>query len=77
MRFLHDKLAASDAMVLTPNATLFLALKNMVDYFGLKVFEKAIGVAAVPPGHLEEYGQDYSCSNSFLLFMRFRFLRCC
>src|SRR5256885_1579289 len=45
---LHDKLAAADAMIfVTPeyNGSYSLALKNMVDYFGLKVFEKkAIGI---------------------------------
>lgn len=53
---LHDKLFAADAMVfVTPeyNGSYSLALKNMVDYFGLKVFEKkAIGVAAVSTGSL-------------------------
>lgn len=53
---LHDKLAAADAMIfVTPeyNGSYSLALKNMVDYFGLKVFEKkAIGVAAVSTGPL-------------------------
>jgi len=53
---LHDKLSAADAMIfVTPeyNGSYSLALKNMVDYFGLKVFEKkAIGVAAVSTGAL-------------------------
>ncbi|HYV93309.1 MAG TPA: NAD(P)H-dependent oxidoreductase [Chitinophagales bacterium] len=53
---LHDKLSAADAMIfVTPeyNGSYSLALKNMVDYFGLKVFErKAIGVASVSTGAL-------------------------
>jgi len=53
---LHDKLSNGDAMIfVTPeyNGSYSLALKNMVDYFGLKVFEKkAIGVASVSTGGL-------------------------
>lgn len=53
---LHDKLDGADAMIfVTPeyNGSYSLALKNMVDYFGLKVFEKkAIGVAAISTGAL-------------------------
>ena len=53
---LHDKLEAADAMIfVTPeyNGSYSLALKNMVDYYGLKVFEKkAIGVAAATIGSL-------------------------
>lgn len=55
-RFLHDKLEASDAMIfITPeyNGSYSLALKNMIDYYGLKVFEKkAIGISAVSIGAL-------------------------
>ncbi|MBK9733015.1 MAG: NAD(P)H-dependent oxidoreductase [Chitinophagaceae bacterium] len=51
---LHKKLKNSDAMVfITPeyNGGYSLALKNMIDYFGLKVFEKkTIGVTAVSTG---------------------------
>src|SRR5262245_61455032 len=53
---LHDKLQYADAMIfVTPeyNGSYSLALKNMIDYFGLKVFEKkAIGVSAVSVGPL-------------------------
>jgi NAD(P)H-dependent FMN reductase len=53
---LHNMLEASDAMIfVTPeyNGGYSLALKNMIDYFGLKVFEKkAVGVAAVSTGSL-------------------------
>lgn len=53
---LHDKLLAADAMIfVTPeyNGSYSLALKNMVDYFGLNVFEKkAIGIASVSTGSL-------------------------
>jgi len=53
---LHDKLVWADAMIfVTPeyNGSYSLALKNMIDYFGLKVFEKkAIGVSAVSTGSL-------------------------
>ncbi|MBX7107695.1 MAG: NAD(P)H-dependent oxidoreductase [Chitinophagales bacterium] len=53
---LHRKLQEADAMVfVTPeyNGGYSLALKNMVDYFGLNVFEKkTIGVAAVSTGGL-------------------------
>lgn len=55
-KFLHDKLEASDAMIfVTPeyNGSYSLALKNMIDYYGLKVFErKVIGVSAVSTGSL-------------------------
>jgi NAD(P)H-dependent FMN reductase len=51
---LHDKLKNADAMIfITPeyNGSYSLALKNMIDYFGLKVFEKkVIGVTAVSTG---------------------------
>lgn len=51
---LYDKLQNADAMVfVTPeyNGSYSLALKNMIDYFGLKVFEKkTIGVTAVSTG---------------------------
>lgn len=51
---LHDKLKAADAMIfVTPeyNGSYSLALKNMIDYFGLRVFEKkTIGVTAVSTG---------------------------
>src|SRR5678815_1123769 len=53
---LHDKLQAADAMIfITPeyNGGYSLALKNMIDYFGLVVFEKkAIAVSAVSTGSL-------------------------
>jgi NAD(P)H-dependent FMN reductase len=53
---LHDKLAASDSMIfVTPeyNGSYSLALKNMVDYFGLKVFErKVIGISSVSTGSM-------------------------
>ena len=53
---LHDKLAVADAMIfVTPeyNGSYSLALKNMVDYFGLKVFEKkAIGISSVSTGYM-------------------------
>lgn len=53
---MHQKLMTADAMVfVTPeyNGSYSLALKNMVDYFGLNVFEKkTIGVAAVSVGGL-------------------------
>lgn len=53
---LHDKLQAADAMIfVTPeyNGSYSLALKNMIDYFGIKVFErKVIGVSAVSTGAL-------------------------
>ncbi len=55
-KVLHDKLEAADAMIfVTPeyNGSYSLALKNMVDYFGLKVFErKIIGVSAVSIGNM-------------------------
>ncbi len=55
-RILHDKLFACDAMIfITPeyNGSYSLALKNMIDYYGLKVFEKkAIGISAVSVGAL-------------------------
>ena len=55
-RILHDKLEACDAMILvTPeyNGSYSLALKNMIDYYGVKVFErKTIGVSAVSIGSL-------------------------
>lgn len=51
---LHSKLQAADAMIfITPeyNGSYSLALKNMIDYFGLKVFRrKPIGVTAVSTG---------------------------
>lgn len=51
---LHAKLQAADAMIfITPeyNGSYSLALKNMIDYFGLKVFRrKPIGVTAVSTG---------------------------
>ncbi len=51
---LHQKLQESDALIfVTPeyNGSYSLALKNMVDYFGLTVFEKkVIGVTAVSTG---------------------------
>lgn len=53
---LYKKLEAADAMVfVTPeyNGGYSLALKNMVDYFGLKAFnKKVIGVSAVSTGGL-------------------------
>jgi len=53
-KILHDKLEGGDAMIfITPeyNGSYSLALKNMVDYYGLKVFEKkVIGVSAVSTG---------------------------
>lgn len=56
LRFLHDQLEGADAMIfVTPeyNGSYSLALKNMVDYFGLKVFEKkAIGVSSISTGNL-------------------------
>jgi NAD(P)H-dependent FMN reductase len=55
-KMLHDKLEACDAMIfVTPeyNGSYSLALKNMIDYYGLKVFErKVIGVSAVSIGSL-------------------------
>jgi NAD(P)H-dependent FMN reductase len=55
-RSLHAKLEASDAMIfVTPeyNGSYSLALKNMIDYYGLKVFDKkVIGVSAVSSGSL-------------------------
>ena len=53
---LHDKLIGADAMIfVTPeyNGSYSLALKNMVDYYGVKVFEKkAVGVSSVTVGSL-------------------------
>jgi NAD(P)H-dependent FMN reductase len=55
-RILHDKLQQSDAMIfVTPeyNGSYSLALKNMIDYYGLNVFEKkVIGISAVSVGGL-------------------------
>jgi NAD(P)H-dependent FMN reductase len=55
-KILHDKLEACDAMIfVTPeyNGSYSLALKNMIDYYGLQVFEKkVIGVSAVSTGTL-------------------------
>ena len=55
-KVLHDKLQLADAMIfVTPeyNGSYSLALKNMIDYYGLKVFErKVIGVSAVSVGSL-------------------------
>lgn len=55
-KMLHDKLEASNAIIfITPeyNGSYSLALKNMIDYYGLKVFEKkAIGISAVSVGAL-------------------------
>jgi NAD(P)H-dependent FMN reductase len=54
MKQLHDQLQNADAMIfVTPeyNGSYSLALKNMIDYFGLKIFEKkVIGVASVSVG---------------------------
>lgn len=51
---LHEKLQHANAMIfVTPeyNGSYSLALKNMIDYFGLKVFgKKVIGVTAVSTG---------------------------
>ncbi|MBA3648395.1 MAG: NAD(P)H-dependent oxidoreductase [Chitinophagales bacterium] len=53
---LHHKLLDADALIfVTPeyNGSYSLALKNMIDYFSIKAFEKkAIGVTAVSTGAL-------------------------